>query len=67
MIESYYPDAPTLFVDRAEQILHSVFGDKYYWEARRSMRYAPHLVKIGDKFRYDNALMQILTQFLYQE
>ncbi|VDD84940.1 unnamed protein product [Enterobius vermicularis] len=51
MIESYYPDAPTLFVDRAEQILHSVFGDKYYWEARRSMRYAPHLVKIGDKFR----------------
>ncbi|VDK23841.1 unnamed protein product [Anisakis simplex] len=51
LVERDHSEAMSLFIDRAEAILHSSFGDSYYWEARRSMRYAKHLVEIGDKFR----------------
>ncbi|KAE9556562.1 hypothetical protein FO519_000256 [Halicephalobus sp. NKZ332] len=40
----------SIFVDRAETILHDRFGSKSYWETRRSMRYAKNLVKIADDF-----------------
>ncbi|MFH4982918.1 hypothetical protein AB6A40_009627 [Gnathostoma spinigerum] len=41
----------SIFIDRAETALHEHFGDKYYWQARRSMRYANHLIEIGNRFR----------------
>uniref|UniRef100_A0A0N5AS25 GDP-fucose protein O-fucosyltransferase 2 n=1 Tax=Syphacia muris TaxID=451379 RepID=A0A0N5AS25_9BILA len=53
LIEQYYPTTTSLFIDRAEHILHDLFGDKYYWQARRSMRYAKHLIDIGNNFRRD--------------
>lgn len=46
--------AKSLFIDRAEIILHDYFGDEYYWQARRSMRYANHLITTGNLFRYEN-------------
>lgn len=38
-------------IDRAEAILHDQFGDVFYWEARRSMRYASHLVNAANEYR----------------
>ncbi|KAI6177007.1 GDP-fucose protein O-fucosyltransferase 2 precursor [Aphelenchoides bicaudatus] len=43
----------SMYVDRVETVLHDNFGDKFYWEARRSMRYANNLIAIGDKFRQE--------------
>ncbi|KAI1729319.1 GDP-fucose protein o-fucosyltransferase domain-containing protein [Ditylenchus destructor] len=51
-IIKYFHEPMSLMVDRAETILHDRFGDVFYWNARRSMRYAPELRKIGDQFRY---------------
>ena len=36
---------------RSEQLLHDVYGEKMYWEARRSMIFAKHLRDAGDEFR----------------
>ena len=36
---------------RAENLLHEYFGNEEYWAARRSMRFAGHLVQISDEFR----------------
>lgn len=44
-------DMESLMVERAETILHDHFGDRHYWEARRSMRYAKALRDLGDAFR----------------
>ncbi|KAE9416122.1 hypothetical protein Angca_004060, partial [Angiostrongylus cantonensis] len=41
----------SIFIDRGEAILHQHYGDVHYWQARRSMRYAGHLVEIGNFFR----------------
>jgi peptide-O-fucosyltransferase len=38
-------------IDRVETILHDRFGDNYYWQARRSMRYASHLIDIANEYR----------------
>ncbi|XP_077864434.1 GDP-fucose protein O-fucosyltransferase 2-like isoform X2 [Saccoglossus kowalevskii] len=43
--------ARSVFVDRAEEILHDEFGGKLYWDARRSMRFSKDLRDIADKFR----------------
>ncbi|CAD5217269.1 unnamed protein product [Bursaphelenchus okinawaensis] len=45
------PESKNVLIDRSETILHDHFGDKFYWDARRSMRYAKKLVDIGDEFR----------------
>ncbi|VDM27182.1 unnamed protein product [Toxocara canis] len=51
LIERNHSSTSSIFIDRAETILHSRFGDSRYWQARRAMRYAKHLVKIGNQFR----------------
>ncbi|KAJ1347739.1 hypothetical protein KIN20_002881 [Parelaphostrongylus tenuis] len=51
LILDRYSDSSSIFFDRAEAILHQHYGDVYYWQARRSMRYAKHLVEVGDAFR----------------
>jgi hypothetical protein len=38
-------------LDRAEVALHHSFGDAEYWAARRSVRFATHLVEAASKFR----------------
>lgn len=50
-ISRSYGDNRIVFVDRTETILHDVFGDVFYWKARRSMRYAEHLIEYGGIFR----------------
>ncbi|XP_037935350.1 GDP-fucose protein O-fucosyltransferase 2 [Teleopsis dalmanni] len=35
----------------AEIVLHDSWGDVEFWKARRSMRFAPQLLEIADKFR----------------
>ena len=44
-------DARTVMFDHAEIALHDDFGDATYWQARRSMRFAPVLVKLASNFR----------------
>lgn len=51
LIKSEYPNQSSIFVDRGEVILHEHYGDIHYWQARRSMRYARHLIEAGDLFR----------------
>lgn len=46
--------AKSLMIDHAEVALHDFYGDRIYWEARRSMRFAHHLVQIADKFRKEH-------------
>ncbi|CAD6190420.1 unnamed protein product [Caenorhabditis auriculariae] len=46
-----YKKSKVLFIDRAETILHDNYGDEFYWQARRSMRYSKKLVEAADKFR----------------
>ncbi|XP_071789096.1 GDP-fucose protein O-fucosyltransferase 2-like isoform X1 [Asterias amurensis] len=41
----------SVFIDRAEEMLHDYYGQVDYWNARRSMRFAKHLRDIGDEFR----------------
>ncbi|XP_020601526.1 GDP-fucose protein O-fucosyltransferase 2-like isoform X2 [Orbicella faveolata] len=41
----------SVFVDRFEEVLHIIYGEKDYWEARRSLVFAKHLREEGDKFR----------------
>ncbi|XP_023240555.1 GDP-fucose protein O-fucosyltransferase 2-like isoform X1 [Centruroides sculpturatus] len=43
--------AKSIMIDRAEVILHDNYGDKNYWDIRRSMRFASTLIEIGNKFR----------------
>lgn len=42
-----------IMLDRAEVILHDIFGDPVYWEIRRSMRFSSRLREVADKFRRD--------------
>ena len=41
----------TIFLDRAETLLHNWFGDEDYWAVRRSMRFAKPLVDLANHFR----------------
>ncbi|CAI9727350.1 Hypothetical predicted protein [Octopus vulgaris] len=41
----------SVLVDRAENLLHDLYGDKEYWRARRSMVFSKDLRSIGDEFR----------------
>ncbi|XP_035785215.1 GDP-fucose protein O-fucosyltransferase 2-like [Anopheles albimanus] len=41
----------TVLVLNAEIMLHDLWGNRDYWEARRSMRFARHLVEVADHFR----------------
>uniref|UniRef100_A0A2M4BLB2 GDP-fucose protein O-fucosyltransferase 2 n=1 Tax=Anopheles marajoara TaxID=58244 RepID=A0A2M4BLB2_9DIPT len=43
--------AHTVLVLNAEIVLHDLWGNVDYWEARRSMRFARHLVEVADRFR----------------
>ncbi|KAF7636382.1 hypothetical protein Mgra_00004165 [Meloidogyne graminicola] len=45
------PNKQTILIDRAETILHDIFGDINYWKARKSMNYSKKLKNIGDLFR----------------
>ncbi|KHJ85576.1 hypothetical protein OESDEN_14693, partial [Oesophagostomum dentatum] len=51
-----YRDKTSIFIDRAEAILHQNYGDVHYWEARRSMRYAKYLIEAGNLFRKEQLL-----------
>ncbi|XP_058127241.1 GDP-fucose protein O-fucosyltransferase 2 [Anopheles ziemanni] len=42
-----------VLVLNAEIVLHDLWGNVDYWEARRSMRFAPSLVEVADRFRWD--------------
>lgn len=44
----------SIMLDRAENLLHDWFGDVEYWGARRSMRFAKHLVERADQLRRDH-------------
>ena len=37
-------------------MLHDWFGDVEYWSIRRSMRFAPDLVKIANEFRLNQLI-----------
>ena len=41
----------SIYIGRAETILHDEYGGKWYWKARRSMRFATHLQDKAAKFR----------------
>ncbi|XP_018322951.1 GDP-fucose protein O-fucosyltransferase 2 isoform X2 [Agrilus planipennis] len=41
----------TILFDHAEVALHDWFGDRLYWQARRSMRFNRELVEIANIFR----------------
>ncbi|XP_050099808.1 GDP-fucose protein O-fucosyltransferase 2 [Anopheles aquasalis] len=43
--------ARTVLVLNAEIVLHDLWGNGDYWEARRSMRFARHLIEVADRFR----------------
>lgn len=43
--------AQSVFVDRAESVMHDMFGGKDYWDARRSMVFAAELQKEAAEFR----------------
>ena len=40
-----------IMFDRGENLLHDHFGDVSYWNVRKAMRFAGHLVEIADEFR----------------
>ena len=44
-------DERSIFLDRAETLLHDWFGDEDYWSSRRSMRFSDELIRISDGFR----------------
>ncbi|KAK6626711.1 hypothetical protein RUM44_009187 [Polyplax serrata] len=46
-------EAKTVMFDHAEVALHDRFGDKTYWDARRSMKFSDHLIEEAKKFRRD--------------
>ncbi|XP_069692474.1 GDP-fucose protein O-fucosyltransferase 2 [Periplaneta americana] len=46
--------ARAVMFDHAEVALHDVFGDAVYWQARRSMRFAPVLVRLAANFRAEH-------------
>lgn len=41
----------SILISHAEVSLHDRFGDKIYWQARRSMRFNKDLVNIANTFR----------------
>lgn len=45
-------NARSVMFDHAEIALHDRFGDKVYWQCRRSMRFAQHLVDFATEFRH---------------
>lgn len=51
LIQKHFHASQTIFVSNAEVILYANFGDRTYWQARRSMRFANHLVAIANNFR----------------
>ncbi|XP_040172562.1 GDP-fucose protein O-fucosyltransferase 2 isoform X2 [Anopheles arabiensis] len=55
LLERYRPGRPhaTRYVHvlNAEIVLHDLWGNVDYWEARRSMRFAPPLVDVATRFR----------------
>uniref|UniRef100_A0AC34F3Y1 GDP-fucose protein O-fucosyltransferase 2 n=1 Tax=Panagrolaimus sp. ES5 TaxID=591445 RepID=A0AC34F3Y1_9BILA len=46
-----FSDLRTVFIDRAETVLHNSFGNDVYWRIRRSMRYASHLLEYAEEYR----------------
>lgn len=46
--------AKSVMIDHAEVALHDSYGDREYWQARRSMRFALNLVQIAKQFRKDH-------------
>lgn len=40
-----------VYIGRAETVLHDEYGGKWYWQARRSMRFASHLREEAAVFR----------------
>ena len=55
-IETMAGKYETIMLDRAENLLHDWFGDVEYWSIRRSMRFAPDLVKIANEFRLNQLI-----------
>ncbi len=45
--------ANSVLILRFEQLLHDVYGESMYWNARRSMVYAKTLRDVADQFRKD--------------
>lgn len=43
--------AKSVMIDRAENLLHDMYGGKDYWDARRSMVFSKQLVKVAEEFR----------------
>ena len=43
--------AKSILIDRAENVLHDVFGGVNYWKCRRSMKFSKDLQKIAEDFR----------------
>lgn len=41
----------SIYIGRAETIIHDEYGGKWYWKARRSMRFATHLQDEAARFR----------------
>uniref|UniRef100_A0A5S6QGC2 GDP-fucose protein O-fucosyltransferase 2 n=1 Tax=Trichuris muris TaxID=70415 RepID=A0A5S6QGC2_TRIMR len=41
----------SVMIDRAEVMLHDHFGNKEYWDCRKSMRYSPELRAVADEYR----------------
>nr|CAI5848335.1 unnamed protein product [Callosobruchus analis] len=46
--------ASSILINHAEVSLHDYFGNKVYWQARRSLRYSKELVDIAADFRKDH-------------
>uniref|UniRef100_A0A914YBM1 GDP-fucose protein O-fucosyltransferase 2 n=1 Tax=Panagrolaimus superbus TaxID=310955 RepID=A0A914YBM1_9BILA len=52
-ISSMFFDLKTVFIDRAETVLHDSFGNEIYWRIRRSMRYASNLREYAEEYRQE--------------
>nr|CAH7723876.1 unnamed protein product [Callosobruchus chinensis] len=46
--------ASSILINHAEVSLHEYFGNKAYWQARRSLRYSKELVDISANFRREH-------------
>ncbi|KAL0275181.1 UNVERIFIED_CONTAM: hypothetical protein PYX00_003123 [Menopon gallinae] len=44
-------EARTIMFDHAEVALHDRFGDKEYWDARKSMKFAQHLIEEAENYQ----------------
>lgn len=57
----------SVMFDRAETLLHVDYGGQNYWRARRSMRYAKHLIQLGKKTQRKTSVEFVRKFFVFRK